>query len=252
MRDAKVLLPPAEGATICEDAATPARKRLPVRRAILAGIILVLTITAIAFSPVHGWLSDSGEVRRVLDGMGVWAIPMFGLVAAVLTATGVPRLLLCGLAAMLFGFWPGLVLMHIASITGYYAMFLFVRWGGREWVLERWPRLGRLAGAADHRGMIGVILARQLPIHGTLINFCLGLSGISHADFLLGTAIGLIPEAIPAALIGAGIVEANAQDMASYFVTAAIAFALIWLGGAYMVRRFHLSSVSAKVSSNEE
>ena len=232
--------------------AAPLGKRLPLRRALIAGTILAMALAAIAFSPVRHWLSDSGEVRNLLDGLGVWAIPLFALAAAVLTATGVPRLLLCGLAAMLFGFWTGLLLMHVASIAGYYAMFVFVRWGGREWVLQRWPRLNRLAAATGHRGVIGVILARQLPIHGTLINFCLGLSAIKHRDFLVGTAIGLIPEAVPAALIGAGIVEANGHNMARYFVTAAFAFALIWLSCAYLVRRFHQSSANLMVSPNEE
>ena len=220
----------------------------------MAALLVAITIAIVIISPVRDWLGDSGHVRQLLDGLGIWALPAFGIAAGALTTIGIPRLLLCGLAAMLFGFWPSLLMMHLASLASCYATFLFVRWGGRGWVLERWPRLRRFADGVRQQGAMGVILARQLPVHGTLINFCLGLSGVRHRHFLIGTAIGLIPEAIPAAMIGAGVVETSGRDMAQYLVLAAAFFALIWIGSAYLIRRSRTSpdAALAQVASYDE
>ena len=58
-----------------------------------------------------------------------------------------------------------------------------------------------------------------------------------HRDFLIGTAIGLLPEAIPATLIGAGLMKASLKDSANYLGLAAGAFAIIWIGSGYALRR---------------
>ena len=74
-------------------------------------------------------------------------------------------------------------------------LFLFVRWGGRDFVLCHWPRVGRLRGRFhSHSAALLVFAVRQLPISGLIINFLLGLSPIRHRHFLLGTAFGILPE----------------------------------------------------------
>ena len=78
-----------------------------------------------------------------------------------------------------------------------------------------------------------MVLARQLPLHGMLINLCLGLSHVKHRDFLTGTAAGVLPEAIPATLVGAGLVKVSLAHSAGYLVLATVCFAVIWIGCGY-------------------
>jgi uncharacterized membrane protein YdjX (TVP38/TMEM64 family) len=137
---------------------------------------------------------------------------------------------------MLLGFWPGLLLTQVGALLGYYAVFLLVRWGQPDWIIRRWPTVRRWADFVQDRGVGGVILARQLPLHGTLINLCLGLSRVKHRHFLLGSAIGLLPEAIPVALISAGLLKASLKDSAAYLAAGGIAFALLWIGFGYWLR----------------
>jgi uncharacterized membrane protein YdjX (TVP38/TMEM64 family) len=205
---------------------------------------MIGAIAAISLSPVRGWLSDTLRVKQTISQMGLWTYPVCGLFAAVLTATGFPRLILCGLSAMLFGFWPGLLILHLASILGYYATFLFVRWGGRDWVLGKWPKLSGWARIVGDQGTMGVILARQLPLHGALINFCLGISHVKHRDLLIGTFFGLIPEAIPASLVGAGLVEPHGHVMARYMALAAVGFAIIWIYCGLMMRKLRRAAAA--------
>jgi uncharacterized membrane protein YdjX (TVP38/TMEM64 family) len=203
----------------------------PARRALLRTIILVIVLagalTAFYFSPIRPWLQDTAAVRRTLAHLGPWTYPVCILSVAVLVACGAPRLLFAALGAMVLGFWWGLALTQAGALIGYYAVFLFVRWGGRDWVMHRWPKLRRWAGLLKDQGILGVILIRQIPVHGTLTNLCLGLSGIKHHQFLIGSAIGLLPEAIPIALLSAGLVRGSFKDAIPYLAAAAIAFAFI-------------------------
>jgi len=102
-------------------------------------------------------------------------------------------------------------------------------------VQERLTR--QIADTIQDQGVAGVILARQIPIHGTLINFCLGLSRVKHRHFLIGTAIGMLPEAIPVALVGAGLVKSSFKESAGVLGLAVVAFVLLWIGSAYAFRR---------------
>jgi uncharacterized membrane protein YdjX (TVP38/TMEM64 family) len=217
-------------------AAPPGGRKLLVK----AGVLVVVLAAAIAtayLSPLRGWLQDAGHVRKVLTGLGFWAYPLCTLVIAALVACGMPRLLFCGLWGMLFGFWPALLVNETATLLAYYGMFLFVRWGGRDFVLHKWPKLQHWADLIQQQGTVGVILARQIPIHGTLINLCLGLSRLRHRDFLLSTAVGIIPEAIPAILIGSGLATARLKDSVTRIVLALVILVAIWLTCRYLMRK---------------
>ncbi|MGW8268183.1 MAG: VTT domain-containing protein, partial [Longimicrobiales bacterium] len=108
-------------------------------------------------------------------------------------AVGFPRLPLCAVAAVTFGFALGLLLSQIASVLGAYCMFLFVRWGGAEraraWLARR-PRMSLLG---ERPGLAAVFLIRQAPITGVVINLLLALSRVRHRDYVIGTFLGFLP-----------------------------------------------------------
>ena len=221
-----------------------------VLRPLLLAALLVGAIAAVYLSPLRAWLQDAPRIRQSLSSLGLWAYPACVLAVAILVGCGVPRLLLCGIGAMVFGFWRGLLLTQAGALLGCYAIFLAVRWGGREWVLHRWPNLRRWADTLHDHGVVGVILIRQVPLHGTFTNLCLGLSGVRHRHFIIGTAIGLLPEAVPVALVGAGLARASLRDSASYIAAAALAFAAIWVASTYALRALRRSRAAAALSSN--
>jgi uncharacterized membrane protein YdjX (TVP38/TMEM64 family) len=74
-------------------------------------------------------------------------------------------------------------------------------------------------------------------VHGSLTNLCLGLSGVPHPQFLIGSALGFLPEAVPAALIGAGLVSGSFEKALPYLAGAAIAMGVIWVGVGVALRR---------------
>lgn len=194
--------------------------------------LLMLAAVAAAFAlayltPARKYLGNIQTVKWWLVSLGwlgpaAWMAIVFALVAA-----GMPRLLFCPIGGLAFGFWHGLLWTQVATLAGYYALFLFVRWGGRDFVLRHWPRVGQLKKHFHgHSAALIVFAIRQLPISGLLINFLMGLSPIRHHHFLLGTAFGILPEAIPFTLVASGMVKLTSQNTPLY-IAAAVAVLLL-------------------------
>ncbi len=210
--------------------------RRPFKRVIFLAVALISATVLFYLSPARQFVSDVERLRSIVRSLGPMGYPLCLLVMAMLVACGAPRLILAALGGMAFGFWTGLALSQGGALIGYYAVFLFVRWGGREWVLHHWPRLRKWSDLIAGQGVVGVVLVRQLPLHGTLTNLCFGVSNVRHVHFLIGSAIGLMPEAIPVTLAGAGLVRASVRDSAGYLAAAGIAFAGLWLAASHGLR----------------
>jgi uncharacterized membrane protein YdjX (TVP38/TMEM64 family) len=204
--------------------------------------LIMLAVVAAAFAlvyftPARKYLGDIESVKYWLLSLG-WVGPAawVGIVFA-LVAAGIPRLLFCPIGGLAFGFWYGLLWTQVATLGGYYALFLFVRWGGRDFVLRHWPRVGRLRNHFHgHSAPLLVFAIRQLPISGLIINFLLGLSPIRHLHFLLGTAFGILPEAIPFTLVASGTFKLAEQNTPLY-IAAGVGFLLLVCGALWYFSR---------------
>jgi uncharacterized membrane protein YdjX (TVP38/TMEM64 family) len=187
-------------------------------------IMLAVVATAFAliyFTSAREYLSNIHNVKYQLVSLG-WIGPAAWMgIVFVLVASGMPRLLFCPIGGLAFGFWYGLLWTQVATLAGYYTLFLFVRWGGQEFVLRHWPRVGRLREHLHgHSGAMLVFAVRQLPISGLVINFLLALSPIRHGHFLLGTAFGILPQAIPFTLVASGVFKLTARNTPLYIAAA--------------------------------
>jgi uncharacterized membrane protein YdjX (TVP38/TMEM64 family) len=217
------------------------------RRVVLLCAVLIGAMVLAYFLPIRARLQDPALDRRVILSAGLWIYPASLAIVAILVGCGVPRLLLCAVGGMVLGFWWGFAIVQAGSLLGYYAVFLFIRWGGRDWALRRWPAMRKWANLVQDHGVMGVILLRQLPIHGSFVNLGLGLSHVKHRHFLIGTAIGSLPEAIPATLAGAGLAKASIKTTAGYLGITLVALALIWIICGYILRAMRHSRTGSEV-----
>jgi uncharacterized membrane protein YdjX (TVP38/TMEM64 family) len=198
--------------------------------------VLAVCLMVVYFSPLRDHLRHFEEIKAFIGKQGP-AGPLFYMATVfLLISLGFPRLLFCPLGGLLFGFLPGLIFTQIPTLLGYYVIFLFVRWGGRDFVLRHWPKLGRFNRMLDRGTVAKVILIRQTPISGLVINLLLGLSPIRHRHFLIGTAIGLLPEAIPFTMVAGGVAKPGSGERLAYIAGAAALLVLLW-GGMYIFSR---------------
>lgn len=199
------------------------------RRIALFMLLFVVIICSflVFYFPVKDILSRSFQIKLWLADTGYAAPAVFTLAVALLTAIGMPRLLLCSLAGMIFGFSWGFAWSHLGTVLGAYLTFIFARWSGREFVQERFPKIIALSKSDQARGWWYVLFMRQMPISGLYNDILLGLSTVSHCDFWIGTALGFLPLGLTATLIGAGILQADISHLAQYLGIAACAFFLL-------------------------
>jgi uncharacterized membrane protein YdjX (TVP38/TMEM64 family) len=97
--------------------------------------------------------------------------------------------------ALLFGPYQGTLLTWLGATIGATLAYLLARWLGRDFVEHLFA--GRFA-AFDRRirenGFIGLLIIRLLPVFPFFaVNFGCGLTGIRLRDYVLATAIGIIP-----------------------------------------------------------
>ena len=205
------------------------RPKVPIKPLIIFAV-LALAMTIVMCTPLRAYLGDLKNIKAQLRSFGFYAPLIFMACVFVLTAIGVPRLLFCPIGGFAFGFVEGLLWTQLATLSGYYTTFLFVRWGGREYVLHHWTKLGRLQKIFDLPAIPAVIICRQLPISGLITNLVLGLAPIRHVDFLVGTAVGILPEAIPFTLVASGAVKLGGGEHIGYVVGSVAVVIAVWIG----------------------
>lgn len=203
---------------------------MTLSRKIAGGSLLLVVVACgllIYFTPLIDLLRQDQQVKSWLYATGYAAPAVFTLATALLTAVGMPRLIFCSVAGLVFGFTWGFVWSHLGTLLGAYTTFLFARWSGRAYILHRFPKIRAWSEPIEERGWLSVLLIRQLPVSGLYNDILLGLSTVGHGDFWIGTALGFLPLGVTATLIGAGVVQADMTQLAQYLALATcLCFAL--------------------------
>lgn len=213
-----------------------AEARPPWPKILLLAAVVGALLAVVYLSPLRDYLGRAREISEHVRALGMLAPVVLTFSVAVLVAIGFPRLVLCVIAGMALGFWSGLLWTQLGTLLGNYAVFLLARRSGREWAQRYLSRRGKLHSLIRQEGISGVILARQLPVPGVLINLACGLVSIRHRDFLLGTILGQLPEAVPCTLIGAGAIEGSFQKSVWVIGLAVVAAVVAWIALRWLLR----------------
>ncbi len=228
-----------------EQPVPPASLRKSILKVVLLCGVLISCLLVIHLTPFGEWFKDVSEMRTRLQEVGGWAAPLvFCGAAVVLVAVGVPRLALCWVGGMAFGFAWGLFWAHLGTLIGSYATFLFARWAGRDFALRYRPRMGKFGAMLDSPSVTGIILLRLMPITAVIVNLTLGISSVRHSRFLIATAIGTLPEGVAVTLLASGLVKGSVEQATGYITAAGVLLIVIWAGTAFWTRRLRASEQS--------
>lgn len=194
---------------------------------VAAGVLL----REVGFAPGTGW------VDRWVLGHGLAGDLVFVAMGAAATAVGAPRQGVAFLGGYAFGIVQGSLLSLAAQVVGCAISYLWARAVGRGWA-ER-----RLAGRFGHRlrplrdvlagsPFNATLALRLLPVGNNLaLNLLAGMAGIPLLPYLMGSAVGYLPQTVVFALLGKGIRVDGAWQLGLgiglFVVSAVIGLALL-------------------------
>ena len=183
------------------------------------------------------WLLIGGDIDTVqaaVASTGPWGPVVYVAMHVLLTLVPVSKNLLSGVAGALFGLGAGIALSWVASMVSAVVGFLVARRLGREAVAQMTgPRITRVEKILRQQGVIAVIVARLTPVLPfTFVNYGAGVSAVSLRDFVLGTAVGVLPGTVGYAALGASA----GRDATTFVLAGGVAAALL-VGSLLLGRR---------------
>ena len=208
-----------------------------IRKGLIFLVIFLVLIVVSYFSPLREYIKEIPKLTQNIVDYGYWGPVIYIVCVMLYIVCGGPRLLIYPVGGMAFGFLWGLIWTQVGVMASYYAVFLFVRWGGRDIILHWFPKLESMGSLIKKGGVPAVIMVRQLPLYGILINLLLALSPIKHIPFLIGSFIGTLPAAIPCTLLGSSTASKSVLNAIWYMIAAVVIFSLIWLFLKYHIAK---------------
>jgi uncharacterized membrane protein YdjX (TVP38/TMEM64 family) len=183
------------------------------------------------------WLLLGGQldtVQAAIATTGAWGPVVYVVLHVVLTLVPVSKNLLSGVAGALFGLAGGIAISWVASVLSALVGFAIARRLGRDAVAQlSGPRLDRVEDVLRRQGVTAVIVARLTPVLPfTIVNYGAGVSAVSLRDFLVGTAIGIMPGTVGYAALGA-----SAGRSAAIVAGSLVLGAVLLVGSLVVARR---------------
>lgn len=205
------------------------------RLAAMARLVSLLVVLAGLAAVAVQAGPDVGAIRRWVDGTGVVAPLVFMLAYVVLTVAVVPGSILTAAAGLLFGAAVGTFLTLVGATVGATAAFLIARTVGRR-AVERLAsgKVARVDRWLGERGFTAVLTLRLVPlVPFSAANYAAGVTAIRLRDYVLGTAIGIVPGTIAFNVLGDRVADPGDP----VFLAATAVLALLAVGGTVALRR---------------
>lgn len=182
-----------------------------LRRGLLALAALAVIVLAMVVLPVGRW---TAEVVARVRGAGALGMVAFGALYIGAALTLLPGSALTLGAGLAYGPVVGVLIVGPVSVLAATLAFLVARGVGRGWVERRVaadPHFARLQRAIAARGFRVVLLLRLSPLFPySLLNYALGLSGVRTRDYVLASAIGMLPGSILYVYLGSLMTSVSA------------------------------------------
>lgn len=224
----------------------PARKRPLIVAGILAAFVAALALLW-RYTPLASLVTADNVIGIAQVFAQHWWAPLL-VVLAYTPASMVmfPRPLLTMAAVVVFGPWEGFAYAMIGVVIAGTAGYAIGRMVHRDTVRRlAGPRLHRLTGVLQRRGIVAVTLVRFVPIAPYLVvNVVMGAMRIRLHHFILGTFLGMLPGGLAATVLSDQVAVAlmNPSRVNLWVVAGAVlAIAALAIAGhqllAYLDRR---------------
>lgn len=219
---------------------------VPAFRPRLQKLVLVITVLClIVLAAVWTMtpLADFANVDRLgplfeqLTGT-IWTPLLVAAVYSVASLTMFPITVLLVLTAITFEPVVAMLYAVFGTTLGAILTYGLGRWGGRRLVHRLMGhRLKALSGKVGRQGIVAVLALRMTPIAPfTLINILAGATHIRPRDFVIGTALGLLPSVVALTAVGESLWQLIAEPTIAK-VGVLLGVVLGWLALSILLQR---------------
>ncbi|MFS8099091.1 TVP38/TMEM64 family protein [Lentzea alba] len=201
-------------------------------------IVLALLVIALAVTAQLVDIPDGARLRELIDGTAA-APAIFVAVCAFGTAVFFPKPVLATASGLLFGVAWGSVLAIAGFTAGAMIAFATARALGRDAVATTLgERLHVLEEVFKRKGVEATLVIRLLPVLPfTLANYGAGVTSVRAKHFALGTALGLVPPTVLAAVLGDALSDLGSpRSIVALSIWTVLAAVGLWWGRRLVLR----------------
>ena len=206
----------------------PSRSR---RDYIILAVFAAVAITAIVLGIKADWLSLSSLgtlVVRIRDAKGTGVL--FTLLFIGVAAIGLPTVPLILIGGVLFGSWIGGLVSWGASLVGATIGYFLARLLGKNALRRLIERMAghhvQFSGKKARKTMLRLRLIPLTPFGG--LNFAAGLAGMRYRDFLIATALGIIPGIVILAVFASRVLTGSEGARHRAILHTLLAAGVLW------------------------
>lgn len=180
------------------------------KRVINSRGIQMIALIVVSGGILWSWATSQGGLEMISERFGMWAaLPLIGLQASV-TVTPFPDEVIGFTNSMIYGFGLGALFNWIAWMAGAYIEYAVARRSAFDFDFEPERFAARLPGvmrrfSPEHPAYL--ILARQVPFGGHVVNSWAGAFKVSLWRFTWTAAIGLVPGSLAIAAAANGLLS---------------------------------------------
>ena len=199
--------------------ASPRLRLAALGGTLAAGVLLVVLLG----------IPSPTDIRTAVDGAGLAAPLVFVALYALLTILLIPGAPASLAAGALFGLAAGTALVAVGATLGATGAFLVARRLGRpevERIVGR--RSVRIDRWLERNGFLVVLYARLVPVVPfNVLNYVAGASALSVRDYVLATAVGILPGTFAYVALGGSLDEPGSPQ---FLIAVGLVLALALVG----------------------
>lgn len=233
-----------------EERAAARRPRWLIPAAVLA---IACVLTAIwRYTPLAAWTDADRAIAWAADFSNLWWAPLVVILAYTPACIVLfPRALITLIAVAAFGPWHGFAYAMCGILLACALTYHVGTRMSRETVrrLAR-GKLTRMTQVMRHRGIIAMTAVRLVPLAPfAVVNVVAGAIHLRFRDFMIGSALGILPGTLLATVFGDQLVT-GLKDPGSINLWLVGALAVALIVGTRIVRRWLFGQASHPTSSH--
>ena len=168
----------------------------------LVGLVVVMAVLFAVghFTGLTDYLTRE-NLRALMESLGVWGVVLFVVLFAVGEFMHVPGIVFVLAALLAYGRVGGAVAAYLGALASVsFSFFLVRRVGGQALAHVKRARIAKVLAHLDRHPIPTIAVMRMFLFLLPAVNYGLAMTRVRFRDYLVGSAIGLLPPMIVIAL----------------------------------------------------